>query len=81
MLLWISVGIYILISGCILLFCKKFGFRIVIALSLIVLFLFDGAPFSSVLSISFSMLKTVVFIGILLLIVMYFKKNQHKKTP
>lgn len=81
MLLWISVGIYVLASGCVLLFCKKYGIRIVIALSLIMLFLFDAAPFSSALSIGLSMLKTIILIGIVLLIASYFKKRQQKKAP
>ncbi|MBC1435595.1 hypothetical protein HB848_09605 [Listeria rocourtiae] len=80
MLLWISAGIYVLVSGVLLLLCKKYRFRIVIALSLIMLFLFDATPFSSVLSIGFSMLKTIVLVGIVLLIVTYFKR-QHKQTP
>ncbi|EUJ48136.1 hypothetical protein [Paenilisteria rocourtiae] len=80
MLLWISAGIYVLVSGVLLLLCKKYRFRIVIALSLIMLFLFDATPFSSVLSTGFSMLKTIVLVGIVLLIVTYFKR-QHKQTP
>lgn len=81
MLLGISVGVYVLASAFVLLFCKKYGFRMVIALSLIMLFLFDAAPFNSALSIGLSMLKTLILIGIVLLIVSYSKKRQQKKSP
>ncbi|EUJ26730.1 hypothetical protein [Listeria cornellensis] len=81
MLLWISVGIYVLASGYVLLFCKKYGIRIAIALSLVMLFLFDVTPFSSAISIGLSMLKLIILIGLVLLIVTYFKKRQQKKAP
>lgn len=80
MFLWGVLLVYVVISGFILIFSKKYGFRIAIALGLLMLFIFEDTPkdtFFAALDIGLSL---SVFSILLLVAVFLWTKSRRKKV-
>ncbi|MBC1284537.1 hypothetical protein HCA63_01425 [Listeria booriae] len=65
---WIVLAFYIFISGMVLLFCKKYGFRIVILLCILMLWVFEDTP-KEFIKATFSIGASVIMFATIVLIV------------